>query len=286
MVLRSMTGYARVSKVVSGKRAVLEITSINKRVLEMHVYLPRTYLYYDLLLREWMRKSLTRGQVTVRLYFESEKNATGESSLATLKGLKKQWDETATKLGYDSNQAVTLDFLMQQVPLAVKEELEEKDLKELADKALNALFKMKEKEGATLEKDIRSRLANIAKRLKHVEKQVPKIVERQKERLSEKIKGFATGDFEEKMAREVVLFADRVDVTEEIVRLHSHLQQFEKFLMTTEKSIGRTLEFLVQEIHRELNTMAAKVSDSNCIHNVVEMKSLVDQIREQVQNIE
>lgn len=286
MVLRSMTGYARASKVVAGRRAVLELTSINKRSLEMHTFLPRTQLYFDLLLREWVRQEITRGQVTVRLYFESDSKGEGAVSLATLKGLKKKWDEAAAKLGYDPKTAITLDFLTQQIPAGDHEELEEKDLKGLAEKALEGLVKMKEKEGGRLEKDIRARLEQMGKRLKQVEKEAPKVVERQKERLSLKLKEFSTGDFEEKMAREIVLFADRVDVTEEIVRLHSHFEQFEKFLESKEKSIGRTLEFLCQEIHRELSTMAAKVSDSGCVHNVVAMKSLLDQIREQVQNIE
>ena len=287
-MIKSMTGYARSSKSLAGGRVVLEIHCVNKRALEFNVNLPRSYLYYDLLLRDWLRQEISRGQVTVRLHFErSEKGEKeGLPSQHSLKQLKERWEKTAASLGYDPKRDVTLSFLLEQLPSALREELSEKELKEMVKEALADLSTMKEKEGVALEKDIGKCLEQMRKTLKVVEKGASKGVQRFEERLKEKIEAFHTGDFEEKLAREVVLFADKVDVNEEIVRLNSHFDQVEIYLKGKEKSVGRTLEFLTQEMHRELNTLSAKVADSDLVHKVVGMKNELGKIREQVQNIE
>ena len=287
-MIKSMTGYARICKSLAGGRVVLEIHCVNKRALEFNVNLPRSYLYYDLLLRDWLRQEISRGQVTVRLHFErSEKGEQeGVPSQRILKQLKDRWEKVAASLGYDPKKDVSLSFLLEQMPSALCEELSEKQLKEMVKETLVDLNTMKEKEGAALEKDLSKCLEQMRKTLKVVEKGASKAVQRFEKRLKEKIEAFNIGDFDEKLAREVVLFADKVDVNEEIVRLNSHFDQVESYLKGKEKSVGRTLEFLTQEMHRELNTLSAKVADSDLVHKVVGMKNELGKIREQVQNIE
>lgn len=288
LMIKSMTGYARSSKLLAGGRIILELHCVNKRMLEFNVNLPRQYLSYELVLRDWLRQEIPRGQVTVRVHFEREEKGeiAGVPSARLLKPLKERWEKVARSLGYDPKEEVTLFFLLSQMPALLHEDLSEKVLKEMVDKALSDLNKMKEKEGAALAKDLRHCLDSMRKTLKEVEKAAPKVVRRFEERLREKIKGFRTGDFDEKLAREVVLFADKVDVNEEIVRLNSHFDQIEIYLSGKEKSVGRTLEFLTQEVHRELNTLSAKVADSDLVHKIVGMKNELGKFREQIQNIE
>lgn len=287
-MIKSMTGYARCSKSLAGGRVVLEIHCVNKRALEFNINLPRNYLYYDLLLRDWLREEISRGQVTVRLHFEHSETGEQEGvpSQTLLKQLKVRWEKVAASLGYDQMKEVSLSFLLEQMPSSLREELSEKQLKEMVKETLVELNTMKEKEGAALEKDLSRCLEQMRKILKVVEKGAAKAVKRFEERLKEKIEAFSTGDLEEKLAREVVLFADKVDVNEEIVRLNSHFDQVESYLKGEEKSVGRTLEFLTQEMHRELNTLSAKVADSDLVHKIVGMKNELGKIREQVQNIE
>ena len=287
-MIKSMTGYARICKSLDCGRVVLEIHCVNKRALEFNVNLPRSYLYYDLLLRDWLRQEIARGQVTVRMHFERDEKSENEGvpSQAVLKKLKERWEKVAGALGYDPKKDVSLSFLLEQLPSALREELSEKQLKGMVKAALVDLNTMKEKEGSALEKDLRKCLNEMRKTLKVVQKGASRAVQKYEARLKEKIEAFNIGDFEEKLAREVVLFADKVDVNEEIVRLGSHFDQVETYLKGKEKSVGRTLEFLTQEMHRELNTLSAKVADSDLVHKVVGMKNELGKIREQVQNIE
>ncbi len=284
-MIKSMTGYARISKVFTFGRGVLELHCVNKRTLEMNVNLPRSCLYYDLLLREWVRREISRGQVTIRFHIEREER-TALPSTKGLKDAKSYWVKVAKSLGFDPAEGVTLPFLLQQVSTMASEDLSEKQLKEMTIEALSALKKMKENEGAALEKDLLNCLAKMGKILYVIEKGASRAVKRFEERLREKIKEYHTSDFDEKIAREVVLYADKVDVNEEIVRLRSHFDQFASYLKSKEKSTGRTLEFLTQEIHRELNTLSSKVAECDLIHKAVQMKNELGKMREQVQNIE
>src|SRR3989338_306787 len=287
-MIRSMTGYAKAAGVVCGGHAVLEIHSINKRNLEMHILMPHACLQYDLLLREWIRRAVTRGQLTVRLRVEPREGAPPESEQTetSLKRLKRHWERAAAALGYDPQTEVTLAFLLKQEALFAKEEIKEAELEALTKRALGALLKMKEREGAALARDLKGRIEGMKTTLNQIEKRAPRAACRFEARLKERLQGFTLPDQEERIAREVVLYADKADVTEEIVRLRSHFDQFLLSLKAKKTQVGRTLEFLAQEILRELTTLSSKASDTEMEQQAVEMKSELDKIREQVQNIE
>lgn len=269
-------------------RLVVELHSVNKRVLDINVLLPRNYLLFDLPLREWVREKNSRGQVTVRVHLEFEDGvgAPLEKTTQDLKQLKEHWDTIAANLGYDSGKEVTLSFLLKQAPAGSKESLEERDLKEAFTNASIAFTKMKEQEGIALVADIEQRLQELHGLLSQIESLAPEAAKRYVARLKEKIDEVATPELEDRLYREMVLYADKIDITEEIVRLKSHFTQFEKYLKSQERSIGRTLDFLCQETFREINTIASKSQESEIATLAVGMKSELDKIKEQVQNIE
>ena len=285
---RSMTAYARGVQMTPFGRLILEIHSVNKRVLEMNVSLPRNLLYLDLLLRDWLREKVTRGQVTVRLQFEDE-DAEGvqlKKTASELKSLKKFWEKIAVDLSYDPKKEVTLSFLMKQVPQETKENIEESQLKVAFQETVLKFLAMKEREGKVLGEDISVRLQLLREHLEKVEGLAPSVAKRYLERLKQKIDEVSTPELEDRLYREMVLFADKIDITEEIVRLKSHFDQFFSYLKSKEQSIGRTLDFLCQEIYREINTIGSKAQEGQISFFVVEMKSELDKIKEQVQNIE
>lgn len=291
-MVKSMTAYSR----ASGLGFVVEIHSVNRKMLDLSLYLPKDLLRFDVPIRKWLAASLERGQVTLRLSLQDQKS--GEklftSYLTQLKSLKEGWEKLCTELGLEPQKEVDLSFLVSQLqPTAsIDSPEEEKEtesaLKQTIESALASLGRMKEIEGKALVLDIQKRLKLIEENALAVElkKEIPlvhyrkKLKERLELALSEPL------EWEERIAREVALLAEKMDVTEELVRLRAHIDQFRQHLASTEKAVGRTLDFLTQEMHREINTLGSKSSDSEISLYVVKMKSELDKIREQVQNIE
>jgi uncharacterized protein (TIGR00255 family) len=295
-MIKSMTAYSRASASSPLGRMVIEIHSVNRKMLDMSLYLPKDLLKFDVEIRKWLGQWLERGQVTVRLNLQSE-GVSGKlfsDHAVQLKALKEGWDKLAKELGYEPEKAVDLPFLVSQwqmMPAAETKEEEEAvraSIKGLVEGSLQELMKMKETEGKTLALDIQKRLKIIEENIAAVEmkKELPlvhyrkKIVDRMKEI------GHLHGEAEERIMREVALLAEKLDVTEELVRLRTHIEQFRHHLASQEKAIGRTLDFLTQEMHREINTLGSKSADSETSSYVIKVKSELDKIREQVQNIE
>jgi uncharacterized protein (TIGR00255 family) len=295
-MIKSMTAYSRASVNSPLGRLVIEIHSVNRKLLDMSLYLPKDLLRFDIEIRKWLNYFLERGQVTLRLSLQSE--GIGQKLFSNyslqLKALKEGWEKLARELGYDPQKTVDLPFLVSQLQIAPPTESQEDEeavktsLKAGVDIALQELMQMKEAEGKTLALDIQKRLTIIQESIAAVElkKEFPLVHYRKKlmERLQEI--GHLHGEAEERIIREVALLAEKMDVTEELVRLHTHIEQFHHHLFSHERAIGRTLDFLTQEMHREINTLGAKSADSETSLYVVKIKSELDKIREQVQNIE
>jgi uncharacterized protein (TIGR00255 family) len=291
--MKSMTAYSRASVKGPAGQFVVEIHSVNRRMLDIGVYLPKDMLRFDLDVRKWVSQVLERGQVTVRVTLISEEIESKLSSHFTqLKTLKSGWDKLASDLGYDPRQAVDFPFLISQMQsIALPEHDEEglkKSLKEAVDIALQELLSMKETEGKNLAQDIQKRLKLIEENLAAIGLKKEEPYAHYRKKIFERLKeiGHLHGEAEERVAREVAILAERMDVTEELVRLRSHIDQFRQHLFSVEKAVGRTLDFLTQEMQREINTLGAKSADSETSLYVVRIKSELDKIREQVQNIE
>lgn len=295
-MIKSMTAYSRASVNSLLGRFVIEIHSVNRKMLDMSLYLPKDLLRFDIEIRKWLSQSLERGQITLRLVLQSEgasKTLFSHYSIQ-LKTLKEGWDKLARELGFDPAKMVDLPFLVSQLQTLPFFESNEDDealkvsLKEAVETAMQKLMQMKKTEGETLAFDIQKRLKTIEENIAAIElkKEVPLIHYRKK--LTDRLKemGQLHAEAEERVIREVALLAERMDVTEELVRLKAHLEQFRHHLSSSEKAVGRTLDFLTQEMHREINTLGAKSVDSEISSYVVKIKSESDKIREQVQNIE
>lgn len=294
-MIKSMTAYGRASIRSPLGRLAVEIHSVNRKMLDLSIYLPKDLLRFDIDIRKWLGAELERGQITLRLNMMSEEeggNVLSEGYLAQLKALKSGWDKSARELGFNPAEVVDLQFLiaqMQTVPMAgMDEEAMKASLKQAVESALEELMKMKETEGKTLVLDIQKRLKIIEENISAIELKKDEPLHRYRKKLIERLKdiGHLHGEAEERIGREVALLAEKMDVTEELVRLRSHIEQFLHHLFTPQKSVGRTLDFLAQEMHREINTLGSKSADSDISLYVVRIKGELDKIKEQVQNIE
>ncbi len=295
-MIKSMTAYSRASVNSLLGKFVIEIHSVNRKMLDISLFLPKELLRFDIEMRKWLAKFLERGQITLRLSLQNEGGS--ENGFAhirdQLKMLKEMWEKLSSELGYDTKPAIDLPFLVSQMQSnRIVESKEEEEaikisLKEAVDAALRDLMQMKETEGKALVTDIQKRLKNIEVNILAIEQKKDLPLLHFQRKIEEKLKEFSQiqPEIEERVAREVALLADKMDVTEEIVRLHAHIDHFRMRLSSSEKAVGRTLDFLTQEMHREINTLGSKSSDGDISFLVVKIKGELDKIREQVQNIE
>jgi uncharacterized protein (TIGR00255 family) len=291
-MLASMTGFGRAILDAPFGRLVAEIQSVNRKYLEVFVSLPKEFGRFEQEIRMWVGEKIARGQVSVRIHVIPSADAAIEQlpDPKALKVLKREWEKIAKSLGYDPKK-IDLPFLMQYCPIQQKSGLaEDKDLpfiEKCMKEAMDGLCKMKIKEGKALLLDVAKRIGSLKKNLKSIESLAPEASARMKKNLGDKMKDLkASPELDERLLREMLLFADRVDITEEITRLRSHFNQFEGMLDAKEKTIGRKMDFLIQEMGREINTIGSKSLDAKISHYVVEMKSELEKIREQIQNIE
>jgi uncharacterized protein (TIGR00255 family) len=294
-MIKSMTAYSRVSAHAPFGHFVIEIHSVNRKMLDMSIYLPKNFLCFDIEVRKWLSNVLERGQVTLRLTMQDEGGKFFSNSLVQLKSLKEGWEKLCRELSYDPKVMIDLSFLVNQLrDLPVVESKEEEEatkavLKEAVQSALAQLTQMKETEGKALVLDIQKRLKIIEENISAIElkKEIP-LVHFQK-KLLERLKDIGQlhhVETEDRIAREVALLAEKMDITEELVRMRAHIDQFRNPLFSSEKAVGRTLDFLTQEMHREVNTLGVKSSASDISLCVLKIKTELDKIREQVQNIE
>lgn len=282
---RSMTAYGRGQKTTSSARWTVEISSLNQKGLDLHINLPPSLLFLDPTLRKWAAEIASRGQLSIRISCEIYDS---KSTLQLLKDQKSKWIKVAKALGYPES-CVDFQFLTQQSALQ-HESFDEKstlrDLKPVWQAACKAWIAMKEKEGSVLVQEIQKRLQIIVKQLKTIEKMQPLLQEKYRARLQERMSELNLSLDEDKIVREAALFVEKSDITEEITRLYSHEEQMKEYLSSKELSVGRTLDFLAQEMGREISTLMAKAGDSAIAKIAVVIKSEIEKIREQVQNIE
>ena len=292
---KSMTAYGRSSKEFKGVKWIVEVHSVNRKMLDIHVHLPRELLSFDIEIRRWVSEVYKRGLVTVKVSFHQDSLALQESELFiyTIKKLKGSWETVAKTLGYPE-QMVKLEFLASQMEnLSLKDIAEDESeilhfLSSLVHAALKDGQAMKEKEGAVLAKDLNKRIQLIRSYVKQIEGNAGLISEKFRVKLMGRLKEVMQEVplEDERVLKEVAIYAEKVDITEEVVRLYSHLQQIEDLLKSRQEMIGRTLDFLIQELFREANTLTAKSTDLEIAKLGIEIKAEIEKMREQVQNIE
>ncbi len=279
---RSMTAYGR----GHAGPYLVEIHSVNRKGLELNIYLPRELLCFDMDIRKILKQFLKRGSVSVRLTRDKHAANLALPKANELKAVKDHFDNLAKELKLSGDE-IDLPFLcnqLQAVGIEESPQVEKSEIEKGVLDAAQALISMKEQEGRTLLEDISKRSKSLAQDVESVAKHAKIAPEVLRQKLSEKLKALEVD--QEGIAKEVVLFAEKSDITEELVRLRSHLRQLEGLLGSDEISVGRTLDFLLIEMGRELNTIAAKSFQLEITDQVPLMKAEVEKIREQAQNIE
>ncbi len=293
-MLKSMTGYGACSFEDEGVVYLVEIHSVNKKNLEISLYIPKDLLYLDIELRKLLSGFASRGQMTLKLSKDvSSSGISGFLPDATLiKIVFDAWKQVAKDVEYPYDK-LSMEFIAEQVeklPKSQKKDPEnfKKILFSSVKKAGENYLSAKHKEAASLSSFFSNSLVVISDLLVSVAEHTQNYPEARKEKLEELFKEFdlSSEDLQEKIAREVVLAVDRYDVTEELHRLQAHIKAFEQSLSMKADSIGRNLEFLVQEMARETNTLGAKSQNLSVTNAVLKIKSEIEKIREQVQNIE
>lgn len=290
-MLSSMTGFGRAVLDAPFGRLTVEIQSINRKYLEVFVSLPKEFSRFEHEVRKWVGEAVSRGGVSVRVFLiPSSQVVEGLlPDVAILKELKKGWEKIAREIGVDPK-GVDLPFIMQHFPMQSKQDIASDEdltgLQKCASEAIKALIAMKQTEGKTLAQDMAGRIKELERTLDEVEKHAPDATKKMRQKLLERMEEVlkAGPEVEERLLREVAVFAERVDVTEEITRFRSHAAQFKTLLKGG--IVGRKMDFLIQEMGREVNTIGSKAMEAKIAHFVVEMKSELEKIREQVQNIE
>ncbi|ADU27637.1 YicC/YloC family endoribonuclease [Ethanoligenens harbinense] len=292
-MIRSMTGYGRVQQTVRGYRILLEIKAVNHRFFEFSARVPRLYGYLEEKLRTYVQRFLTRGKVEAVLTVEPENGA--QTSVMLNTRLAASYINALRELQarFNLQDDLSVSTVARYADLFSVEKAPENEedvweaVREAADTALEGLVRMREAEGARLQADITARAERIRSLVEQVEQRSPQTVAEYRARLSTHMRDvLADAKLDEnRILLEAAIYADKVSVAEETVRLKSHLAQFAAMLEGGEP-VGRKLDFLMQEMNREANTIGSKASDVETARVVVEIKAELEKIREQIQNIE
>nr|WP_243114473.1 YicC/YloC family endoribonuclease [Ethanoligenens harbinense] len=288
-----MTGYGRVQQTVRGYRILLEIKAVNHRFFEFSARVPRLYGYLEEKLRTYVQRFLTRGKVEAVLTVEPENGA--QTSVMLNTRLAASYINALRELQarFNLQDDLSVSTVARYADLFSVEKAPENEedvweaVREAADTALEGLVRMREAEGARLQADITARAERIRSLVEQVEQRSPQTVAEYRARLSTHMRDvLADAKLDEnRILLEAAIYADKVSVAEETVRLKSHLAQFAAMLEGGEP-VGRKLDFLMQEMNREANTIGSKASDVETARVVVEIKAELEKIREQIQNIE
>ncbi len=292
-MIKSMTGYGRGQQIIDGREITVEIKSVNHRYFEFSARVPRAYGYLEEKLKSFVQSKVSRGKVDVGVtIFNIEgKDAQIEVNQSIAVGYVEALRKANVTIGLNDDlslsQLIRLPDIFNVVKTTEDEEVIWNLVKTVAEEALNNFVSMRETEGHKMKDDIKSRLAYISELVRKVEERSPMVTEAYRERLYNKISELLNDKKidEQRILTEAAIFSEKTAVDEETVRLKSHIQQFTTLLDSTE-AVGRKLDFLIQEFNRESNTIGSKAQDVEITRIVVELKSEIEKIREQIQNIE
>lgn len=290
---RSMTGFGRGEAAFEGRTWIAEVRTVNHRYLDLRILLPRPYAALEDRVRSAAASHHDRGRVEISLQLQGEE-ADG-LFLAVNTDLARQYHRCLQQLnnefGLDDKvrlaDMLTLRDLISQQEQNLDPDREWPGISAALGLAFEECSRMREQEGRLLKEDLAKRLAGFAATVGAIEQKLPEILQQRQEELKNRITRLLDGvDLDPmRLAQETAILADKCDVTEELVRLRSHISQFAGFL-DSDEPVGRRLDFLLQEFLREVNTMASKISNAGVAHLNVEMKNEIEKLREQVQNLE
>ena len=292
-MIKSMTGYGSSRRIIDSREISIEIRSVNHRYFEFSCRIPRDMSFLEEKIRNAVKKKIFRGKVDLYLTIGSDESEKEQVVInyGLAAGYINALRELARKYGISDDTSVSLVSKYPDIFKVSKPDIDEEKLwsevGEVLDEAIGKLVDMRQSEGIKLYEDISERCETILGLVEEVEKRSPQTVEEYRNKLTERIKEVlcSTAVDEQRILTEAAIFADKIAVSEETVRLRSHFEQFEK-IMSGEGSVGRKTDFILQEMNREANTIGSKVQDAQLAHIVVDIKAELEKIREQVQNVE
>ncbi|MBO6141411.1 MAG: YicC family protein [Ruminococcus sp.] len=292
-MINSMTGFGRERMILNNREIIVEVRSVNNRFCEFSARTPRNYGYLDERLKALFKSQITRGKVEVSVSIYKQEGADAEIAInktiaeGYIKALRSVKEEFSLSDDLSLSSIMRLPDIFTVVKTEDDEEEIWRDVNEVANGALARFLEMRKTEGAKLYDDVLSRLAIIEENVGKIEERSPKVNDEYRDRLFARLKEVLqdTNIDEQRVLTEAAVFADKTAVDEETVRLRSHIAQF-RGLLDTKEPVGRKLDFLVQELNREVNTIGSKCQDITITKMVVDMKAEIEKIREQIQNIE
>ncbi len=292
-MVRSMTGYGRHQETIDSMNITVEIKSVNHRYFDFSSRTPRIYGFLDEKLKSFVQSKVARGKIECYVQVDNleDDSVVVEINHSLAKGYVEAFKSLSEEYNLDNNLNAGILARFNDVLLIRKEEADEEKIwnavKAVAETAVDKFISMRKVEGEKLRDDICSRADNILEKVEYVESRSPETVKEYTQKLLSRMNDVLSGVNvdEARILTEAAIYADKIAVAEETVRLRSHLEQLKGFF-ESEEAIGRKMDFLVQEINREANTIGSKACDVEIARCVLDIKSEVEKIREQVQNIE
>ena len=291
-MIKSMTGYGKASLEKNLRKYQVEIKSVNHRYLDISVKMPRNLSYLEEEIKKEISKKVKRGKIDVFITFEN--NSVEGREIKINIGLAKGYIKELRKLAKEENLLSDLqvnDIARYPDVLTIQDNQDDEEIKfemlEVIKEATESLVNMRKTEGEKIAKDFKQRLDEIQEKVNEVSKLSTGLIEEYVVKLEERIKQvLKDGEIDkQRLAQEVVIYADKCSIEEEITRLNSHIAQFMKLLESNE-TVGKKLDFIIQEMNRETNTIGSKANSLEITNGVIDMKTEIENLREQVQNIE
>ncbi|MBR3961737.1 MAG: YicC family protein [Clostridia bacterium] len=292
-MIKSMTGYGRAQSTVDNMNITVELKSVNHRFFEFFCRVPRNFNYLEEKLKAFARTKIVRGKVEMYVTVElvdttlTEIEINREYTASYIKALKTLIDDFGLQNDISVSSVARNSDVFKITSKEIDEESVTNAVLSVADEAINAFTQMRITEGERLRADIEGRADFILSKVEFIESKAPETVKNYRERLVAKVKELleSSNIDEQRIITETAIFADKVAVDEETVRLRSHIGQLRKLLESSD-DVGKKLDFIVQEMNRETNTIGSKAQNIDIAQCVVDIKSEIEKIREQVQNIE
>ncbi len=291
-MIKSMTGYGKSNLTENNREYQIEIKSINHRYLDINVRMPKQLTYLEDEIKKIITSKIKRGKIEI--YITYQNNSKEGINVKINKEIAEIYIKELKQLAQEQNIESKIEVIdiakMPDVLNVTSNQDDEKiknEITKATQEATEGLIKMKQTEGAKIAEDIQQRLNNIKEKIKQISSKSTRLIEEYIVKLEKRIKEIYKTEIidENRLAQEVVIYADKCSIEEEITRLNSHILQFETMLQTNE-AIGKKLDFIIQEMNRETNTIGSKANNLEITNGVVDIKTELENIREQIQNIE
>ena len=292
-MIKSMTGYGKSTLEINSRKYQVEIKSLNHRYLDISIRMPKQLSYLEETIKQQISSKISRGKIDVFISWEN--NSIEGRNIKINTELAKAYIEELRKLAKEENLSDNIevnDIARYPDVLIVQENQEDETIKneiiEVVNKAVNNLVEMKQNEGIKIAEDLQKRLDYIQEEVNKVKEFSTGLINEYIVKLEERIKELLPNNQEidkNRLMQEIVIYADKCSIEEEVTRLNSHIGQFKEFLKSDE-TVGKKLDFIIQEMNRETNTIGSKSNNLNITNGVIDMKTEIENLREQVQNIE